>query len=241
MLMFYSVVLRLPPLQFQIDGNLGYVAAVGELLLQSHIPGHLLLLPALPIALAEYGHARGLRGRGDVEVSMAWRAAAATAVVVRCLSAHPWHVTGVTERVDRPGFFQTAKSFPTGGGRGRGRGGGADGDMSIRVVSPNALRLVSSYGLTNRTGGGVDATCARFDGVNGMKTPSRPVEAEEALRTPTAHAHWTAQRHVVILRVVRFPCEIHLCPASITDSAADCEEDIEKLLHVDGSTDSSME
>ena len=50
--------------QFQIDGNLGYVSAVSEMLIQSHIPGYILLLPALPTAMIEFGSAKGLRARG---------------------------------------------------------------------------------------------------------------------------------------------------------------------------------
>ena len=58
---------------FQYDGNMGYVAAVAEALVQSHVPGHVVLLPALPGPMAAVGGAvRGLRARGDVDVSVAW-------------------------------------------------------------------------------------------------------------------------------------------------------------------------
>jgi hypothetical protein len=49
------------------------VAAVAEALVQSHVPGHVVLLPALPGPMAAIGGAvRGLRARGDVDVSVAW-------------------------------------------------------------------------------------------------------------------------------------------------------------------------
>ncbi len=233
--------------QFQIDGNLGYVAAVGELLLQSHVPGHLLLLPALPVALAEHGQARGLRGRGDVEVWMSWVASAATAAVVRFLSPHPWHLSGITERPDRPGFYQTkgkpatATTTAAAGATAAGAGAGAaDGELVINIVAPNALRLVSSRLMANQTSGDA-VTCARLEGEGG------DAHSDEAFHTRTAHPHWTAQRHVLTLRIVRFPCEVSLCPATRSGSAskasaAQCAADLDKLLEVhDSGPDSPME
>lgn len=70
-----------PP--FQIDGNIGIVAAIAECLVQSH-RGEIELLPALAPILGS-GSVRGLRARPGVEVGMSWKAGALTALSLRAV------------------------------------------------------------------------------------------------------------------------------------------------------------
>jgi alpha-L-fucosidase 2 len=60
-----------PP--FQIDGNFGAGAGIAEMLLQSH-EGYIHLIPAIPDAWKAEGAVKGMKARGNITVSFAWKA-----------------------------------------------------------------------------------------------------------------------------------------------------------------------
>ncbi len=88
---------------FQIDGNLGQTAAIGEMLLQSHVCDangvyEVDLLPALPVLQVRLkeswadGEVKGLRARGALDVDIAWKAGRLSKVRVTSAKGGKWRV-----------------------------------------------------------------------------------------------------------------------------------------------------
>ena len=189
---------------FQIDGNLGLVAATAEMLLQSHVPGTLSLLPALPKKWSELGSVFGLGARGDVTVSMRWAAGRLTIVKLTFSSPHPWHA-GLKEL--QPGFFswrqeslQRADKY---------------GQLKTHITFPKLLTtdqtLVLSYSKDER-----GRSCAALSSAAGesslktlfkwFSTTTVPDDAQPPSLGPN--------RASVLLSINTFtyPCTVVLCP-----------------------------
>ena len=93
-----------PP--FQLDANLGYVAALSEALLQSHA-GVIRLLPALPPDLAS-GRIRGLVARPGITVDLSWEDGRLTAATLTPRTAD----AAGTQEVEVDGIRQTVRLEP---------------------------------------------------------------------------------------------------------------------------------
>jgi alpha-L-fucosidase 2 len=85
-----------PP--FQIDGNFGITAAIGEMLLQSQ-PDKIELLPALPDAWRN-GKVSGLRARGGFQVDMTWQGGKLTSTTIHSDTGEPCSISYGSKTVD---------------------------------------------------------------------------------------------------------------------------------------------
>lgn len=115
--------------KFQLDGNLGYVAAINELTVQSHIPGVYFLLPTGD-HLSDNGYIKNLRVRGDGTVSYKWMSNQVKGAKIVFKSPHPW-LYGYAKS-PLPGFF-TFNNI-------------TDGPVIIAFGSPNELHVSSLTG-----------------------------------------------------------------------------------------------
>ena len=84
-----------PPMQ--MDGTYGMTGGMSEMLLQSHA-GQIELLPALPQAWAD-GYVHGIRARGNITVSMAWKNGEVTSYTLTTTTTNPKPVTVVVNGV----------------------------------------------------------------------------------------------------------------------------------------------
>lgn len=116
---------------------MGYVAAILEMLLQTHLPSTIVLLPALPTAWQLQGHIYGLRGRGDINISFAWKRGKIEFVYIQWNTRrHPWWTFG-QEDTTFPGFFHPLPDADDNKQK--------KDTMEIHLVAPNRLAYMDIH------------------------------------------------------------------------------------------------
>ena len=180
--------------QFQFDTNAGFVAAVNEMLVHSHVPGHFSLLPALPPQLSAFGRVKRLNCRGGVTVSFVWSKGSISEAVVILNHPHPW-LFRVEEDVNHPGYPNIPDSYLDHGDKLRSsaadlfslRKGDKHYEAEIFLNSPNQLAIVNSASdVTSRI------SCAQSSGSSVLRANS--------------------DRQTLSIQVSAFPCTITLRP-----------------------------
>ena len=206
--------------QFQIDGNLAFVASMSEMLLQSHLPGLLLLLPAWPSGLGERGIVKGLRARGGLVVSLEWEDGKVVAAVVRLDrgSPHPW-LHGVEENPPGSGFFAYGSGRP---------GPMRSATVTLTLTAPNALEVSSSP-----TGLGISNSTVCFRKVEASASSSNSNSNSNSNSDSNSNSnskvamHWRRERPALTLQATSLPCEMVVCATGA--SPATCSEAVARL------------
>lgn len=93
------------------------------MLIQSHQSGMIVLLPSIPRDFLEYGFYKGLRARGNIQISIVWSKGNIIAGVLELQGYHPF-LEPVTEYAD--GFFRL-KNIEL------------SNKLNLKIASPNKL------------------------------------------------------------------------------------------------------
>lgn len=162
------------------------MAAIVELLVHSHVPGTIALLPSLPSAFAaQPGHVYGLQARGDVLVSLEW-AIGGSLVAAQLVfqSAHPWQVAleAHPQYSSRGGFYHSAPRTPS----------NAQVSLSLKVSAPNKLSIASLLQ-------------SEIDTCSVELLPGSTSEGKMG----------SAEHQIVFGDVSKYPCVVSLCGANV--------------------------
>jgi len=118
----------------QLDGSMGYLAAINEILVQSHIPGKLYLLPCLTSTIKKYGKLIGFTARGNILLDMEWSDGEIKSAKLTIPSYHIWHhiEPSILEKQLDNGFYRLKNNFSK------------FNELAITIYSPNNLIIESS-------------------------------------------------------------------------------------------------
>jgi hypothetical protein len=182
------------------------------MLLHSHTPAHLSLLPALPPELSDFGRVQRLRCRGGAAVALHWAGGVLRQASLEFPHPHPW-LAGVQEDRDHAGFARVPASFARAeledapGGSPSGSGGAARSAVAYEISydAPNAMRYADSTAATGDGAGPVGINPA------GAGPCAEEIPAGEGGEAPSGAG--ARGRFRGALRVLSFPCSVTLVAA----------------------------
>lgn len=181
------------------------------MLIQSHIPGLLKLLPAVSSSLLQRRKASafGLRVRGDVQVSMVWDAGQLIASVLVFNSPHPW-LQGLHEDPQHPGFYTSVTTTATADAQ---QNAAQTLPLRLAVESPSRMKLmqvIDSKALPPKCIGVQNS-------VSETEMAARVAEDVKLRRTIRRERQ---QLIVPLTEEQIFPCSVTLCSAASADTAS---------------------
>lgn len=173
------------------------MAAVNEMLVQSHIPSHVSLLPALPAELSDFGHLRRIQCRGGVSVSMQWSLGMLQRVTFHFQHPHPW-LAGFEEDPNYPGFPVVPLHFL---------------EKSANIAEADGRQYTPESELFSEMTKKYD-TAITFDSPNRLRLVSSSSEgevkcAEELSFSGNVHT-LVGPRNQGMLKIFHFPCVVSL-------------------------------
>lgn len=225
----------------QLDANSGFLAAVVEMCVQSHVPGYISLLPAIPPSwVSSGGYVRGLKARGRVQVSIGWQPDRNSASVSSSSSSgpahllldrllvvvekpHPWYAPSVVNSADLYARFPASL-----------RAGGSGGARDLSSSDPVGNGQVrggleeSSPGYFRWTAGALASASAQSSEITLIYPlhssasalvlqPPHPVQDNCGSVLSSFHDSKRAAMSVTI-SVHSFPCRLRFCAGNVSCS-----------------------
>lgn len=182
------------------------MAATHEMLVQSHLPRRLMILPALPTHWKHGGQVVGVGVRGNARVSFSWRNGNLQALVVSFASSqfHPWWSRRIEERPDLPGFYvDEALQSPH--------------KAELTVYSPNRLRVVDKLPQGN---GGNLCSVKKFAMNEVCEKCGSMDHLFPSMQTATVRFESTQSSSL--------PCQLIFCDKSMSIEA--CQHDVTSVM-----------
>lgn len=182
------------------------------MLLQSHTPGVLSLLPALPAALPS-GHVYGLNARGNVIVSMIWRERQLQVSELHFQSDHFWLHSQVPH-AEYSGFYGVNKADSV-------------GNVTMIITAPNLMHIADSWFIK----GGTNNICKAS--LQLIRDPTVMNQGETEATDTRIPNDMEPLQYIMQLCIpkIEYPCVVRLCAELSDKSTAGCASELQRMEH----------